>query len=348
MTTLVSFYGIPFLVSFGFVSILCFFLIRFQHVFVLRDNRRDRRHIHKRQVSRFGGIAIIVSFIGTLAINEYLFFDRIVWSMIVGGIIILVVGVIDDIKILSWKSQIFAQIIVVLLVFILGVRIEFVTNPFGDVVWLIYNNVPLLSLIFMIVWIGIIMNAINWCDGIDGLAGGIVFIASITLFIISLQPHVMQPPIAIISIVFAGSVAGFLIFNLPPAKIFAGSSGSFFMGFVIALIAIAAGAKIGATLLVLVVPLIDAIWVVGDRFRSGNSIFHGDKKHLHHKLLDRGWSTRSILILYYTITALCAVVAVVTHDVSKIIALIIFCGIIFMFFVVLSYNKQENKIVYNK
>lgn len=341
----ISFYGWPFFISLGSVSVLCYLLIRLQSVSALRDKRSGKRHIHKRRISRFGGIAIISGFIITLAINEHLVFDHIVWSMLVGGAVILIFGVIDDIRVMNWKSQIFAQIVVVLLVFIMGVRIEFVTNPFGGVVWLIYNNMPIISLIFTLVWIGIIMNAINWCDGIDGLVGGVVFIAAITLFIISLQPHVAQPPIAIISIVFAGSVAGFLIFNLPPARIFAGSSGSFFMGFIIALIAIAAGAKIGATLLVLAVPLIDAMWVVGDRFRSGNSIFHGDKKHLHHRLLDRGWSTLRILVLYYVITVLCAIVAIVTHDIGKFIALVIFCGIILIFFIVLSYKNGHDKTV---
>ena len=202
----------------------------------------------------------------------------------------------------------------------------------------------LLSLIFMLLWIGIIMNAINWSDGIDGLAGGIVFIAAITLFIISLQPHVAQPPIAIISIAFAGSIMGFLIFNLPPAKIFAGSSGSFFMGFIIALIAIGAGAKIGATLLVLAVPLIDAMWVVMERFRNGDSIFQGDKKHLHHRLLEYGWNTWSILALYYVITILCAILAIVTHDIGKFIAFIMFCGIILIAFAALSYKKRKVKL----
>ncbi len=344
MTTLISFYGWPFLTSLSVVSILCYLLIQLQHGFAVRDKRKGKRHIHKRQISRFGGIAIIASFITALTINEYLVFDHIVWSMLIGGIIILIFGVIDDIKVINWKSQIFVQIAVIIFVFIMGVRIEFITNPFGGVVWLIYNNVSLLSLLFMLVWIGIIMNAINWCDGIDGLVGGIVFIAAITLFIISLQPHVAQPPIAIISIAFAGSVMGFLIFNLPPARIFAGSSGSFFMGFIIALIAIGAGAKIGATLLVLAVPLIDALWVVMERFRNGNSIFQGDKKHLHHRLLERGWSTWSILALYYAITILCAIVAIVTHDIGKFIALSIFCGIILIFFVSLSYKEKRDKI----
>ncbi len=340
----ISFYGWPFLIGLSLVSVLCFLFIRLQHNFILNDKRDGERHIHKRYISRFGGIAIISGFVITLILNKYLVFDHIVWSMLIGGIIILIFGVIDDIKVISWKSQIFIQIAVIILVFIIGVRIEFITNPFGGVVWLIHNNMSLFSLIFMLLWIGVIMNAINWSDGIDGLAGGIVFIAAITLFIISLQPHVAQPPIAIISIAFAGSIMGFLIFNLPPAKIFAGSSGSFFMGFIIALIAIGAGAKIGATLLVLAVPLIDAMWVVMERFRNGDSIFQGDKKHLHHRLLDYGWNTWSILALYYVITILCAIVAIVTHDIGKFIAFIMFCGIILIAFVALSYKKRKVKL----
>ncbi len=340
----ISFYGWPFLIGLSLVSILCFLFIQLQHNFILNDKRNSERHIHKRYISRFGGIAIISGFVITLILNKYLVFDHIVWSMLIGGIIILIFGVIDDIKVISWKSQIFIQIAVIILVFIIGVRIEFITNPFGGVVWLIHNNMSLFSLIFMLLWIGVIMNAINWSDGIDGLAGGIVFIAAITLFIISLQPHVAQPPIAIISIAFAGSIMGFLIFNLPPAKIFAGSSGSFFMGFIIALIAIGAGAKIGATLLVLAVPLIDAMWVVMERFRNGDSIFQGDKKHLHHRLLDYGWNTWSILALYYVITILCAIVAIVTHDIGKFIAFIMFCGIILIAFVALSYKKRKVKL----
>lgn len=338
--SLINLYGWPFLISLGVASILCYLIIQFQRNLVLYNKRKTKQYICKRQISRFGGVAIIISFVVTLVVNRYLVFDHIIWSMLVGGILILIFGVIDDIKVMSWKSQIFMQIAVIFLVFIMGVRIEFVTNPFGGVIWLIHNNVSLLSLLFMLVWIVMIMNVVNWCDGIDGLVGGVMFVASITLFVISLQPHVAQPPIAIISIVFAGSIMGFLIFNLPPARIFAGSSGSFFMGFIVAIIAIGAGAKIGTTLLVLAVPLIDAMWVIMERLRSGDSIFQGDKRHLHHRLLELGWNIWSVLSLYYVITILCAIVAVITHDIGKLIALIMFCGIILISFIILSLYKK--------
>ena len=86
------------------------------------------------------------------------------------------------------------------------------------------------------------------------------------------------------------------------------------------------------------------MWVVMERFRNGDSIFQGDKKHLHHRLLDYGWNTWSILALYYVITILCAIVAIVTHDIGKFIAFIMFCGIILIAFVALSYKKRKVKL----
>jgi len=118
------------------------------------------------------------------------------------------------------------------------------------------------------------------------------------------------------------------------------------MGYAIALLAIAAGAKIGTALLVLAVPLVDAIWVVWHRVRNGESIFRSDKQHLHHRLLDRGWGVRQILMLYYSVTMFSAGIAIATQTIGKLIALIVFCIMIIVFFLFLSYdtNKKQNYI----
>jgi UDP-GlcNAc:undecaprenyl-phosphate GlcNAc-1-phosphate transferase len=331
----------PFLYSAGVSAVLCFLMIvLYEKMGIHDDLRNGERHIHKKNISRFGGVAMVMAFIVSLYINEALVFDRAVWTMIIGCGAILLFGVLDDLRSVSWKSQLFFQIALVLMTFICGVHIEYIANPFGGVMWLVFNGIPVLSIIFMIGWMLFIMNAINWCDGIDGLSGGVVCIAAITLFIIALQPQVMQPPIAIIAIMLAGSVCGFLIFNFPPAKIFAGSSGAFFMGYIISVLAIVAGAKIGATLLVLAVPLLDALWVVGSRIRRGKTIFHGDKDHLHHKLLDRGWSVKKVLFLYYAITILCSVVAVMTQSINKVLMFFFLSMGIILFFMILSYERR--------
>ena len=339
------FYVKPFLVSLCISAILCYCIIIISYKWRFRDVRDEERHIHQRNISRFGGIAVIIAFVSTLYFNQYLIFDRLIWAMIIGSMLILFVGIIDDIKPLSWKSQLFFQVMLVLIVFIFGIRIEYITNPLGDVFWLINSDFVMLSFGFMLVWMIFVMNAINWSDGIDGLSGGVVCVSAFTLFIISLRPEVMQPPIAIISVVLAGSVFGFLIFNFPRAKIFVGSSGAFFMGFILALSAIAAGAKIGTTLLVLAVPLIDALWVIVRRVREGRSIFHGDREHAHHKLLERGWSVKKILLLYYGATILSAIAAVTTQSINKLMIFVVLCFVLITFFIIISY---ENKVPANE
>ncbi len=333
----------PLCISIAFSVCLNFAAIAVARYVRIVDRRTTSRHVHQMHVSRFGGVAIILSFIVALGVHRFLFFDQIVWALIIGGVAILIFGVIDDIHPLNWKSQLFFQISLVLLTFIAGVRIPYITNPFGGVIHLDFFGCSVLCVIFMIVWMLFIMNAVNWCDGIDGLAGGVVVIAAGTLFCLSLTPDVMQPPIAIMAIALCGSVVGFLFFNFPPARIFAGTSGSFFMGFVLAVLAISAGAKIGTTLLVLAVPLVDALWVIIVRLRNGRSIFSGDKEHLHFKLMERGWRTTHILFFYYGITLLCAICALMTRHMEKLFIFVFLSMILLMTFYFFAYDKKTKK-----
>jgi len=331
MIAQIIFYIQPFVIAFSLSSVFCWAIIKVVNTF-FHD---------KIKIPRFGGIAVIGAFIVGLYLNKYLVFDQTVWAMIIGGIAILIFGVIDDVMKLRWQSQLFAQITVVLLVFIIGVRITSLSNILANIPLLEQFHLSIFSLLFILVWMLVMMNAVNWSDGLDGLSAGVVLIASVAIFIIALKPNVMQPPIAIITSVFAGSILGFLVFNFPPAKIFIGSSGAFFMGFIVAMLAIVAGVKIGTTLLVLIVPLVDAIWVVVERIKKGQSIFKGDKRHLHHRLLDRGWSAYKILTLYYSFTLVCAVLAVITHDIGKIMTILVFAFLIAIFFGIISIDTKK-------
>ncbi len=339
------FYVFPFLYSVCISVIVCFGCIVLYKKMRLYDHRNSQRHIHKKNISRFGGLAIVTAFIVSLCTNTALVFTDALWAITIGSVLILIFGIIDDLWPMNWQSQLFFQVMLVLITFICGVQITYITNPFGGILWLVTDNMPFFSILFMMVWMIFVMNAINWCDGIDGLAGGVIFIAAITLFIISLEPQVMQPPIAIIAIILAGSVLGFLFYNFPCANIFAGTSGSFFMGYVVAVLAIVAGAKIGTTLLVLAIPLIDAVWVIFDRFRRGQSIFHGDKEHLHHRLLDIGWSVPKVLFLYYGVTIFCAFAAIMTQSLNKFLIFIFLSFGIILFFTILSYERKTAKCV---
>lgn len=329
----------PFLVAFGVTAALCGVVVlahRYRHV---RDRRTGARHRHDASVSRFGGVAMIVAFCVTLVADPYLVFDYTIWVLVVGSGVILLFGVIDDVRPLSWRTQLFVQVALVLLTFIFGVRITAIADPFGGTIPLVVGSVAVGSLVFMLVWMIVVMNALNWADGIDGLAGGTVVIAALAIFVVTLRPEVVQPPLAIITMTLAGTVMGFLLFNIPPARIFAGTSGAFFMGYIIAVTAIMAGAKVGTTLMVLAVPLVDAAWVVVCRLCRNVSIFHCDTGHVHHRLLRRGWSVRRVLLLYYGVTLCCAVAALTIMSSYKWVAFAVIAVAIVLFF--FSYTRDR-------
>jgi UDP-GlcNAc:undecaprenyl-phosphate/decaprenyl-phosphate GlcNAc-1-phosphate transferase len=175
------------------------------------------------------------------------------------------------------------------------------------------------------------MNAMNLLDGLDGLCGSVTFVTLMTIFFLSLKPEVNQPPIAIVAIVGAGAVAGFLVLNAPPAKILAGTVGSMFLGFLVAVLAVIAGTKIATALLVLSIPIADAVWVVGQRIRAGVPIFRPDRRHLHYRLRDLGWSERKIMGAFTVVTSFIAFIALNTQAVGKLFAIIMVLAIVFVF-----------------
>lgn len=332
-------YVFPLFLSIVFSVIFCLVIIYFTKGFSSLK-RREGRHINKnKKISRFGGIAIFLSFFLNIFINQNLVLDDKTWILLVGGFFIFLLGILDDILELNWKFQFFFQILIVCLIIFLGIKIEFISIPFGGVFLL--NN--FFSFILTLFWVLIIMNAVNWSDGVDGLVGGIIFFTALTLFFLSLRPEVNQPPLAIFSVILVGSILGFLFFNLPPAKIFMGSGGVFFIGYLVAVLAIFAGAKIGATLLVLVIPLVDAFFVIWQRLKSGKSLFQADMRHLHHHLLKIGFTTKKILIFYYFITLVGVIAALFTQSKSKFLVLIIFSFVIFSVCFILSELVKKEK-----
>ena len=342
MTDVTIMYARPFVTALCLAAVLCVIMIYIARRMGFADRRTGARHSHAAGVSRFGGVSMIAAFCITLTLDPHLVIDRTVWMLMAGAAAIAVFGVIDDIHPLSWRTQLFVQTALVLLTFIFGVRIAAIAHPLGGVIPLVFGSVTVVSLVFMLVWMTVVMNAINWADGMDGLAGGTVLIAAITIFVLALRPEVLQPPIAIIAIVLAGSVAGFLLFNVPPARIVAGTSGAFFMGYVLAVVAIVAGAKVGTTLMVLAVPLVDAAWVAVARLRRHASVFDGDQGHVHHRLLRRGWHVWQILLLYYTMTAACAVAALATLSPRKWVVLVAMSACIVIFFLVYTRDTQQH------
>lgn len=314
---------LPLVTSFAISALLLIAIILLGRRCLILDTRISCRHGHSKGVLRFGGLALVVSFVAVVLLDKKLVVSTPLMGVLFASSGILLLGLLDDLKQLSWKIQLFSQFLIVTMVYALGVRLQYITNPFGGIFFFTDGMGFIIGLCISIAWVIFIMNAMNWVDGVDGLAGGITLIGSATIFCLSLRPEVNQPPVAIIAAVLAGSLMAFVFFNFYPAKIMAGTSGSMFMGFMLAILAIFAGAKIATTLLVLAVPIVDALWVIGERFNAGDSIFSSDKRHLHFRLLELGWSVRKICLFYYGITILIGLIALNTNGMSKAIGLLV-------------------------
>lgn len=293
----------------------------------------DARKVHKKPIPRIGGIGIYVAFM--VAILSVLAFTEVspevlyeIIGLLVGGSIIFIVGLLDDYVNLPAKVKLLGQIIAAcVLVFAFDVRIDFITDPFGDYIYLEFLAIP--ATIF---WLVGLTNTVNLIDGLDGLAAGVSTIASITIFLVALQQGIIL--VAVLTAALAGAAFGFLYYNFNPAKIFMGDSGSQFLGFMLAGISVIGAVKSAATIALIVpilalgLPILDTTFAIVRRYRGGVPIFKPDKGHLHHRLLDLGFSQRQAVLLMYVISALLGLSAVALTEVSSQIAIAIVCVVV--------------------
>jgi UDP-GlcNAc:undecaprenyl-phosphate GlcNAc-1-phosphate transferase len=325
---MLAFFLKPFLIAFTVSTVLLLVFLSATQLIPWLKYRRE-------QWFRFGGIAIMLGFLAAFFLDGRVVLTLPLIGLLLGILVITGFGIWDDIFNLSWKAQVFFQSMLGTLLFLFGVRITFLTNPFGGVFSFSPDTTVMLGFVIGLVWLFLLMNALNWLDGSDGLCGGVSIIAILTIFFLALKPEVNQPAFAIIAASGAGAVGGFLLFNLPPARIFAGTTGSMFLGFLLAFLATAAGTKIATALLVLALPIADAMYVIMERLLSGKSVFEGDKRHLHHKLQRLGWSQKRITFVLLFFTGVVAIVALQTRAESKLIALaIVFFSAFFSSFLV--------------
>lgn len=331
-------YIIPFLTAFFLTALFVFLILLFFKKNIFKKREESRHLQRKNKVFRSGGLAVILAFNLAILLNNDLYISLELWSVMLVSLLIAFFGFWDDICELSWKIQLLFQILAATLVFLFGVRIHYIVNPFSEkIIELNQSWLIAISFFVSLVWIILLMNAMNWSDGIDGLSGGVSLIGILTIFFLSLKTEVNQPPMAIIAMILAGGILAFLIFNFNPGKILAGTAGSMFMGFSLAVLAIFSGTKIATTLLVLAVPIIDFLWVIGERWKKGKSIFIPDKNHLHYKLMELGWSQRKIVLIFYLITGIIAIVALNTRAIGKSITLLL--ATIIMLLVLVWINK---------
>ena len=293
----------------------------------------NQRKVHKKPIPRIGGIGIWLAFMlaivvatGYTDVPDDQEFELI--GLMASSTLIVLVGVIDDYKDLPAKVKLLGQIsAAAMLVIGFRVRIDFVTDPFGDYIFLEYLAVPL-----TIFWVVGITNTVNLIDGLDGLAAGVSTIAAITIGLVALQQGDVF--IATLTACLAGAEVGFLYYNFNPAKIFMGDSGSMFLGFMLSGISVIGAVKAATTIALIVpilalgLPIMDTTFAIVRRYRGGVPIFKPDKGHLHHRLLDMGFTQRQAVLLMYVISAMLGLSAVALTEVSSQFAVVIVCVVL--------------------
>jgi len=276
------------------------------------DVPKDSRRMHDHPIPRMGGLAIFFGFI--LSVLLLLPLTTQLKGMLLGGSIIVILGIFDDIFALPAKPKFLIQIVAALLAVLAGNRIEFLSNPniFSDQP---FWDLGLLSYPITILWIVGITNAVNLIDGLDGLACGVSTISSMTLMVIALL--LAEPDVAILTAALAGGCIGFLPYNLNPAKIFMGDTGSTFLGFILAVVSIQGLFKFftiisfAVPFLMLGLPIFDTCFAILRRVSKGQSPMSPDRGHIHHRLIDMGFSQKQAVATLYVISAILGLSAVV-------------------------------------
>ena len=304
------------------------------------DKPGAARRVHTIPVPRLGGLAMYIAFAagillmfgfnvhglqGGLTGNSVFEPARILFALAGAGLVTLVMA-IDDVRGVRPLPRLLWQIGAALLVIVpaliwpggpnlgesadtlhydqgAGVLALSVQNPLGGAIVL-----PLaVAVVLTIFWIVGMTNAINWIDGLDGLAGGVSVVACLVMFIITWRLE--QYTLAYLPLILGAATLGFLPYNIHPARIFMGDSGAMFLGFALAVISIIGGAKMASVLLVLGIPLLDGVYMIIYRLYRGRSPLSADRGHLHHRLLDIGFSQQQVVLIFYLLCGIFGVLA---------------------------------------
>ena len=307
-------------ILYGFIAVICAILLAYTLTPIVRvlafkigaiDIPRDNRRMHKKPIPRIGGLAIFLSFMTTCLL--FCNIDHELMTVLCGSMLMVMLGVLDDIYSLNPWLKLIWQLGVALATVLSGITIDQI-NIGGKFVDLGIWSIPITMF-----WIAGLTNAINIIDGLDGLSCGVSTISSISiLFVIVIQGGDYTS--ALITLILIGSCFGFLPFNKNPAKIFMGDTGALFLGYTLAVISVEGMFK-AHTLISLVVPLIifalpltDTTIAIVRRLLAGKSPFSADRGHLHHKLVDMGFTQKESVKILYSICGILGLVAVFMCD----------------------------------
>ena len=283
-------------------------------------DKPSRRKVHKKQIPSLGGLSIFIAFmvvVITACIQDQGIISSKVWGVVLAGLILVIMGIYDDIKDMPAFIKLVGQIIVAVIAYSVGFRIEEFFGFEATTFWFKF-----ISFIITTGWIVGVINAINLIDGLDGLACGVCAIISFFLFIVSLSSGNFV--LLIFAAALVGSCLGFLPYNFHPASIFMGDTGSMFLGFMLSLIALESYHKSTTFIAILVpiiamaVPLIDTLLSVLRRLIKKKPLFKADKNHIHHRLLIKDKSHVRVVLTLYSVTFFFGLIALGLKDIKGI------------------------------
>ena len=316
----------------------------FAHKIGAIDVPKDSRRMHKVPLPRVGGLAIFLGFIISVLIFAQI--DNQTKSIFIGAVIIVLLGVVDDITPLKPLIKLAGQIVAALIPVLNGVVIERLTDPFSKSGGVI--NMGVLAIPITIIWIVGMSNAVNFIDGLDGLAVGVSSIAAISMFAIA--AIVSESYIAIIAAALAGACFGFMPYNINPAKIIMGDTGSLFLGYILAVLSIQGLFKVYAIIsfavpfIVLALPIVDTIFAIVRRIARKQSPMTADKGHVHHRLIRMGFNQKQSVAILYVLSIILGLSAVVLASSGETRIIILAVAVILAFFIgmsVMSYDKNN-------
>lgn len=289
------------------------------------DVPKDNRRMHKKPIPRLGGLSIFVGFLGAILLFGQL--DQTMLCVLLGASIIVALGMFDDVLALSAKLKFLVQIVAAAIPVCIGnlqIRLFTNINPFSEESYL---HLGVLAIPVTILWIVGITNAVNLIDGLDGLAVGVSSIASVTMLAVSLL--IGETAIAVTMGALTGACVGFMPYNLNPAKIFMGDTGSTFLGYMLATVSIMGLFKFYAVIsfavpfLILGLPIFDTANAIIRRVAAGRSPMSPDRGHVHHKLIDMGFNQKQAVAILYAISATLGLTAVVLTSSGEVKAIIL-------------------------
>ena len=337
MTSLFAFI-LALAISFACTPAVRMLAIKIKAVDVPKDNRR----MHKVPIPRMGGLAIFAGFLVSVLFfvplgNEFR-------SILIGALILVVLGIIDDIVALKPRTKFAGQIIAALIPALSGVSIHGIVNPFvpGQ-----YSTLGIFSIPFTVIWIVGITNAVNFIDGLDGLACGVSAIATVTMFIIAVLFG--ETYIALMMAALAGACLGFLPYNMNPAKIFMGDTGSMFLGYILATVSIQGLFKFYAVIsfavpfILLGLPIFDTGFAIVRRLLKGQSPLQADRGHVHHRLIDLGFDQKQSVAILYAFSALMGLTAVILARTNESKLIILAIAVLVCFFLAMSLMSFEKR-----